>query len=57
MMSRTNAEGTCMCVSHQLGPPGSLWYEDSAEEKTVVACPRSVFCHVIFFLSLWSLCR
>ena len=46
-----------MCVSHQLGPPGSLWYEDSAEEKTVVACPRSVFCHVIFFLSLWSSCR
>ena len=46
-----------MCVSHQLGPPGSLWYEASAKEKNGVACPRLVFCHVIFFLSLWSLCR
>ena len=30
-----------MCVSHQLGPPGSLWSQVPAEEKTVVTwCPK-----------------
>ena len=46
VMSRTHLEGTYMCVSHRLGPPGTPWSEAPAEEKTVVACcPRLLYCH------------
>ena len=38
VMIRTNPEGTCTCVSHQLGPPGSPWSEATALKKNVVAC-------------------
>ena len=46
VMSRTHPEGTCTCVSHELGPPGTPLPEAPGEEKTVVACcPRLLYCH------------
>lgn len=39
-MSRTHPDGIYTCVSHQLGPPGSLWSQVTAEEKTGDWCSK-----------------